>query len=200
LRKYLRYAKQHVHPRLTEFDTNRITQLYVELREQSARTGGIPITVRHVESIVRMSEAHAKMHLRQVVNQSDVDMAIRVMLQSFIETQKFQVMNMLRKKFKKFITYKRDNNELLFFLLKNLITEQIQMQAFAQDAPEDFVQELGDEVLPRPQPTRAIVNVDSLLERAKEYEIDNVEPFLSSGILRDNGFVWDAVNRVIIRE
>jgi DNA replication licensing factor MCM2 len=174
--------------------------LYVELREQSARTGGIPITVRHVESIVRMSEAHAKMHLRQVVNQADVDMAIRVMLQSFIETQKFQVMNMLRKKFKKFITYKRDNNELLFFLLKNLITEQIQMHAFAQDSAEDLVQELGDVDVPQMQPSRVVVKLDTLLERAKEYEIDNIEPFLTSNILRDNGFVLDSQDRVIIRE
>lgn len=42
------------------------------------------IAVRHIESIIRMAEAHAKMQLRQSVRSDDIDMAISVMLQSFI--------------------------------------------------------------------------------------------------------------------
>ena len=37
----------------------------------------MPIAVRHLESIIRMSEAHAAMHLREYVNDQDVDTAIR---------------------------------------------------------------------------------------------------------------------------
>lgn len=44
-----------------------------------------------------MSEAHAKMHLRSYVSQEDVDMAIRVLLDSFISTQKFGVQKALQK-------------------------------------------------------------------------------------------------------
>jgi DNA replication licensing factor MCM2 len=58
---------------------------------------GVPIAVRHIESIIRMSEAHAKMHLRSYVSQEDVDMAIRVLLDSFISTQKFGVQKALQK-------------------------------------------------------------------------------------------------------
>ena len=36
-------------------------------------TGSVPITVRHVESIIRLSEAHARLHLRNMVQQEDVD-------------------------------------------------------------------------------------------------------------------------------
>jgi len=61
------------------------------------RTGSIPITVRHVESIIRIAEANARMHLREYVHSDDVDMAIRVMLESFIDTQKFAVMRSMRK-------------------------------------------------------------------------------------------------------
>lgn len=61
------------------------------------RTGSIPITVRHIESIIRAAEAHARMHLRQYVHNDDVDMAIRVMLESFIDTQKYSVMRNMRK-------------------------------------------------------------------------------------------------------
>ena len=60
-------------------------------------TGSIPITVRHIESMIRMAEAHARMHLRDYVLEDDVNMAIRVMLESFIDTQKFSIMRGMRK-------------------------------------------------------------------------------------------------------
>lgn len=44
-----------------------------------------------------MAEAHARMHLRDYVIEDDVNMAIRVMLESFIDTQKFSVMRSMRK-------------------------------------------------------------------------------------------------------
>ena len=43
----------------------------------------------------------ALQHLRSVVADEDVDMAIRVMLESFINAQKFAVMRFLRKQFSK---------------------------------------------------------------------------------------------------
>ena len=47
--------------------------------------------------MIRMAEAHARMHLRDYVNEDDVNMAIRIMLESFIATQKFSVMRSMRK-------------------------------------------------------------------------------------------------------
>lgn len=55
------------------------------------------MTVRHVESLLRISEAFARMHLREYVREDDVDMAIRVMLESFIGAQKYSVMNSLKR-------------------------------------------------------------------------------------------------------
>ena len=46
---------------------------------------------------MRTAEAHAKMHLRECVIEEDVNMAIRVMLESFIDTQKYAVMKTMRK-------------------------------------------------------------------------------------------------------
>lgn len=40
-------------------------------------THGMPIAVRHLESMIRMSEARAAMHLREYVNDADIDCAIR---------------------------------------------------------------------------------------------------------------------------
>lgn len=47
--------------------------------------------------MIRMAEAHARMHLREYVHEDDVNMAIRVMLESFIDTQKFSVMRTMKK-------------------------------------------------------------------------------------------------------
>jgi hypothetical protein len=64
-----------------------LQQVYAQLRKESYRSGGLPIAVRHLESMIRMSEAHARMHLRDRVTQVDVNVAIRVMVESFISTQ-----------------------------------------------------------------------------------------------------------------
>ena len=53
--------------------------------------------MRHIESMIRLAEAHARIHLRDYVLEDDVNMAIRVMLESFIDTQKFSVMRSMRK-------------------------------------------------------------------------------------------------------
>jgi len=61
------------------------------------RTGSVPITVRHIESLIRIAEANARMHLREYVHDDDINMAIRVLLESFIDTQKLAVMRNMRK-------------------------------------------------------------------------------------------------------
>ena len=41
--------------------------------------------------MIRLAEANAKMHLREYVHEDDVNMAIRVVLESFVDTQKYSV-------------------------------------------------------------------------------------------------------------
>lgn len=77
-------------------DSDRVQRVYVDLRREAAAVGGLPITVRHVESILRMAEAHAKMHLRDTVNEDDVTVAIKMMVNSFISAQKASVMKAMK--------------------------------------------------------------------------------------------------------
>merc|ERR1719233_2821070 len=111
LKKYIIYAKEKVHPKLHNMDQDKIAKMYSELRRESMATGSIPITVRHVESTIRLAEAHARLHLREYVTEDDVNMAIRTMLESFIDTQKFSVMRSMRRNFARYLAFKRDNNE-----------------------------------------------------------------------------------------
>ena len=84
------------------------------------RTGSIPVTARHIESLIRISEAHAKMHLRDFVIDEDVNMAIRVMLESFIDTQKYSIMKTMRKVWTCTCTYSLSFS-LSLFLVKWLL-------------------------------------------------------------------------------
>ena len=57
--------------------------MYSDLRRESMATGSIPITVRHIESMIRLAEANARMHLRAHVNDDDVNTAIRIIFGKF---------------------------------------------------------------------------------------------------------------------
>ena len=126
LKKYVVYAKRHVHPRISNIDQDKVTKLYSELRRESEAGGGIPIAVRHIESVIRMSEAFARMQLREVVRDDDVNLAIRVMLDSFISSQKYGVQRSLRKSFHHYLNHAKDNNELLFHLLQIMVRDEMQ--------------------------------------------------------------------------
>lgn len=95
LKRYIKYAREKCTPVLTSANSDMIKEFYIMLREQSMKSGGINIAVRHIESLIRMATgnvlvyaAHAKMHLRSEVKKEDVEVAIRVMLRSFFQTQK----------------------------------------------------------------------------------------------------------------
>ena len=60
LRKYLSHARDACHPRLHSIDQDKISRLYADLRRESTACGGVPVAVRHLESLMRMAEAHVQ--------------------------------------------------------------------------------------------------------------------------------------------
>lgn len=86
LKKYIIYAREKCHPVLGESHTEKLANVFAQIRKESLvshswkritvaiwlidwlqATGSIAVTVRHVESMIRMAEAHAKLHLRSWV-------------------------------------------------------------------------------------------------------------------------------------
>ena len=61
------YAREKVRPKLYELDQEKLARLFADLRRESLATGSSPITVRHLEGMIRMAEARAKMALREYV-------------------------------------------------------------------------------------------------------------------------------------
>ena len=183
LRKYLVYSRENIRPKLTNMDQDKIAKMYANLRQESMATGSLPITVRHIESIIRMSEAHARMHLRESVQDNDVNMAIRVLLESFIDAQKFSVMKKMRNTFSKYLNFQKDNSELLFFILRQLTLDQLVYIRCKEG----------------PNVTHVEVMERDLMERAKQIEIFNLKPFYESDVFKNNGFSYDTKRKVIVQ-
>jgi len=107
---------------MTSVDQEKIAQLYAKLRRESLVTGSVPVTVRQIESIVRIAEAHARMHLRDFVNDDDINVAIQIVLQSFIDAQKYGIMRTMKKVFSfLFLGKKIESINILFFRYFNVI-------------------------------------------------------------------------------
>jgi DNA replication licensing factor MCM2 len=91
------YARERVKPKLFDVDQDKIARLYADLRRESLATGSFPITVRHLESMIRMSEASARMCLRDYVRADDIDLAISVAIGSFVSAQKMSIKKTLER-------------------------------------------------------------------------------------------------------
>jgi DNA replication licensing factor MCM4 len=78
LRDYMSYAKECIHPRLDEEASQRLVTIYVEMRKAGAKVGIISAYPRQLESLIRLSEAHAKVRLSTRVEVADVEEAWRL--------------------------------------------------------------------------------------------------------------------------
>jgi replicative DNA helicase Mcm len=86
LRKYISYAK-NVKPVLTDEALQRLKAFYLEMREVTEKIEGSPIaiTARQLESLVRLSEARARIALRKEITAEDAEAAIVIMNKSLEE-------------------------------------------------------------------------------------------------------------------
>lgn len=170
-------------------DQDKIAKMYSELRQESLATGSLPITVRHIESVIRMSEAHARMHLRDAVTEVDVNMAIRMMLESFVEAQKFSVMKKMRNTFQKYLSFQKDHSELLYFILRQLTLEQLAFIRCKEGSSGNSIS-VG---------TTVEVMEKDLAERAKSINIFNIKDLYESELFKTNGYAYDKERKVILQ-
>jgi len=97
------------------------------------------MTARHVDSIARLAEANARLELRSHVTSKDLDNAISIMLESFIQSQKHAVAQELRQKFRRYISQSTASADLFMNLLAKLFkdkTEEMQLARRGGAAPE----------------------------------------------------------------
>jgi DNA replication licensing factor MCM2 len=161
------YAREKIRPKLYDLDQEKLSRLFADLRRESLATGSYPITVRHLESMIRMAEASAKMALREYVRADDIDLAISVTVGSFVSAQKmsikktlervrkipflsYQNIDIFSQSFRKYLTQARDHEELLAFLLGQIVKEKVHLyQLQKRDQPASIsvrVTELDERV------------------------------------------------------
>jgi len=81
LTQYLSYARRNINPKLTDKTSKMLVEGYSEMRQFGQRDGAkvVSATPRQLESLIRLSEALARMRFSQVVETFDVEEAIRLM-------------------------------------------------------------------------------------------------------------------------
>ncbi|KNA23115.1 hypothetical protein SOVF_027630 [Spinacia oleracea] len=83
LTTYVSYARKNIHPRLSDEAAEELIRGYVEMRRRGNFPGSskkvITATPRQLESLIRLSEALARMHFSEWVEKRDVTEAIRLL-------------------------------------------------------------------------------------------------------------------------
>ena len=93
LKNYIAYARNNCSPRLDERSAKLLQDIYVRQRDEIRKdeTRGknkIPLTVRQLEAIIRISESIAKMRLAKIVTEEDVYEARRLFEVSSLSAMK----------------------------------------------------------------------------------------------------------------
>jgi len=83
LRRYLAYARLRQNPALTDEAITEIKNYYVQMRNSSSSEDkgatSVPITTRQLEALIRLSEASAKIRLKDKVTKEDALAAIELL-------------------------------------------------------------------------------------------------------------------------
>lgn len=184
LKRYIVYARDRFKPKITQQQQESIPKVYADMRRESARTNSIPITARHIESIIRCAEAYAKMHLRNHVTTDDVRVAMKVIIESFVSTQQQRVRKQMEQIFANQLNYKRSSSELLLNILKNMVLEEQQI----------IKQKFGT------AETVSVVEIDEQEFRNRCRRVDDCDPsfFYRMSMFTSNQFTYDEQRRVII--
>jgi len=78
LAKYISYSRKYCNPEISELAAELLSEEYIKMRNIGSAFKTITATPRQLESLIRLSEAHAKMRLSEVVGRQDVEEAVRL--------------------------------------------------------------------------------------------------------------------------
>lgn len=156
--------------------------MYAQLRTESAVTKSQPITARTLDSIIRMTEAHARMHLRDSVEAIDVDIAIQMTLESFLQSQKFSLRSHMRSKFEKYLSIQKDDSELMYSILRDITLQYLRFQRCIKCPTAE---------------RKVSISEEELIERANSIKIFNLTTFYDSEVFKKYGYTYNSQKKTI---
>jgi replicative DNA helicase Mcm len=161
LRKYIAYSKEHSHPVLSEDASRRIEEYYLEMREMSTGGAAIAITARQLEALVRLTEARARVAIREEATIEDAEAAIKLFRRSLEEvgidpeTGEYDIdiltTGTTKSKRSKIETVIDAIEELSGNIKKAVTITQIVKKCEGSGLTEDYVKEMVDELIHRGQ-------------------------------------------------
>ncbi|KAL3185111.1 hypothetical protein MRX96_030991 [Rhipicephalus microplus] len=78
MKDYIAYARTYVQPQMSEEAGQALIEAYVDMRRAGSGRGQVSAYPRQLESLIRLSEAHAKVRFSDVVELVDVEEAKRL--------------------------------------------------------------------------------------------------------------------------
>ncbi len=164
LRKYISFAKNNIHPELSDGAKEEIKNFYVNLRNNPSspmasdqEVKPIPVTPRQLEAIVRLAEASARVRLAKTVSKNDAKLAINLLKYCLTqvgfdeETQSFDIDRMQTgisaSERGRIIAVKEIIQELeVRSDTKTLSLEEIKSEAESKGIPEDKLIEIVEKL------------------------------------------------------
>ena len=67
MKRYIEYAKVYCHPMLTPEAAKVLQKQYLLMRSQASLGKSLPVTMRNLESLIRLAQARARVELREQV-------------------------------------------------------------------------------------------------------------------------------------
>lgn len=85
-RKYIAFARRKCNPRIGDKAAEALSEFYTGLRQRNLRSNGCnPVTMRQLESLARLTQARAKVELRDECTQEDALEVIEIMKSSMVD-------------------------------------------------------------------------------------------------------------------
>ena len=83
---YIAYARRYVFPKITTEAAASIKSFYLELRRNHHTVDSCPITTRQLESLIRLTEARARLELREHATKQDAEDVIDIVRSCLVDT------------------------------------------------------------------------------------------------------------------
>jgi DNA replication licensing factor MCM2 len=228
LRKYILHAREKVRPSLAEIDAEKIPKLYAELRREAEVSSGVPIAVRHIESMLRMAEAVARMRLADYVSVRTWRCCLgcwpvpprrtrpltTTASSAYHAVQDSDLNTAIRTQLHSFISAQKLGAQRALrmqfqrYLNVDRKFDTLLLMKVRELAKEYTVRARVEAGLARPGGVLAAVEdatadvrvkVSDLLERARRLGVTDISDFLKSKELAAAGFAYDAESNAIVR-